>query len=100
MSGQIVPEKDHYNYCLVLADYMVQRCQEPPWFRKRYYADGELEQLTKYGLSVNTLAAQALALHLCHEEPQGLNPSKIRRRLGAERKRLQKAHCGLESLRN
>jgi hypothetical protein len=55
MSGLIVPEKDVYDECLVLASLYVEIREEPIWFRKHYYS-GELEQLTKYGLSAKVLA--------------------------------------------
>jgi hypothetical protein len=85
---------------MVLASVMVEKGEEPSWFRKAYYADGDLEQLAKCGLSVDVLAIQALALHLCYEEPKGRTPSDIGKDLRAVRKHLQKAHGGLTSLRN
>jgi hypothetical protein len=100
MSGLIVPEKDAHKYCLVVASLMVESQEEPAWFRKHYYADGELAQLTKCGLSVKDLAIGALALNLSYQLPPMQQPKDIKRRLKAERTRLQKARRGLASLKD
>src|SRR5262249_38943939 len=98
MSGLIEPEKDIYSMCLILADRMVEADEVPSWFREHYYSDGQLDQLTKYGLSANLLATQALALHLSYDEPVLTQPSKIKRKLKHARANLEKARCELTFL--
>ena len=74
MSGLIEPEMSIYFMCLIVADRMIKAGEEA-WL----YVDGELEQLTRYGLSKEILATQALALHLSYDEPQFAKASKIKK---------------------
>jgi hypothetical protein len=100
MSGLIDPEKDIFNMCLVVAADRIDASEEPDWFRERYYADSELEQLTSFGLSADILATLALALHLSYDEPVRCQPSKIKERLKKARAYLEKGRCELMVLQN
>jgi hypothetical protein len=100
MSSLIEPERDIYNMCLIVADKMVEAGEGPPWFRKYYYTDGELEPLMKYGLSAKLLATQALALALSYNEPVLVQPSKIKKKLMKARAHLKEARRVLISLSN
>jgi hypothetical protein len=101
MSDLIEPEKDFLNYCIVLATKRIETSEEPEWFRKHYYGEyGELEGLKEYGLSTETLATLALALHLSYDEEQFASASEIKKRLKNARSYLEKARCKLTTLWN
>jgi hypothetical protein len=101
--GRIVPEKDLADRCVVEASCVLDVVSDPLWHPPDWFADFYscefiAETANHYRLPERVIKIAPLALHLLYCTPAPLQPSKIRKVLLAERKRLEKVRSNLEQL--
>jgi hypothetical protein len=86
-----------FDYCIPIAESMIDAAEEPGWFREHLSAH---IQDFNYELPSKLLLILALALYLSHQEQDVPRLKSIRSKIKAERSRLLKASVGVQQLRD